>query len=166
MKAYAISYRSHNPFDEGHWASCLRENFTSSSYGEGLETGRCQAPRQSFTLQQIFRSMKSVLSTRPIYHKCDETIRGHVFCSFLSLLLIKDLQERMEQRGWGEVEWADLIEDLEEVKEIRIETGNKEVLIRSKMGGSSGKAFQAAGVAVPPTVRITKRDGDGAVIPL
>jgi len=122
--------------------------------------------KQLWMVEQIFRSMKSVLGTRPIYHKCDETIRGHVFCSFLSLLLIKDLQERMEQRGWGEVEWADLIEDLEEVKEIRIETGNKEVLIRSKMGGSSGKAFQAAGVAVPPTVRITKRDGDGAVIPL
>jgi hypothetical protein len=55
-------------------------------------------------------------------------------------------------------------QDLEGVKEIRIETGNKEVLIRSEMKGSSGKAFQAAGVAVPPTVRITPRDGDGAVI--
>jgi len=33
--------------------SCLRENFTSSSYGEGLETGRdiTQAPRQSLTRQ-------------------------------------------------------------------------------------------------------------------
>jgi transposase len=122
--------------------------------------------KQLWMVEQIFRSMKSVLSTRPIYHKCDETIRGHVFCSFLSLLLIKDLQERMEQRGWGEVEWAHLIRDLEEVKEIRIETGNKEVLIRSEMRGSSGKAFQAAGVAVPPTVRITPRNGDGAVIPL
>src|ERR1700730_17393698 len=28
----------HNPFDETHRASCLRENLTSSSYGEGLET--------------------------------------------------------------------------------------------------------------------------------
>jgi hypothetical protein len=64
------------------------------------------------------------------------------------------------------VEWDHLIRDLEEVKEIRIETGNKEVLIRSEMRGSSGKAFQAAGVAVPPTVRITPRNGDGAVIPL
>jgi transposase len=27
--------------------------------------------------------MKSLLETRPVYHKCDETIRGHVFCSFL-----------------------------------------------------------------------------------
>jgi hypothetical protein len=31
---------THNPFDAIHWASCLRENLTSSSYGEGLETAR------------------------------------------------------------------------------------------------------------------------------
>ena len=28
-----------------------------------------------------------MLETRPIYHKCDDTIRGHVFCSFLALVL-------------------------------------------------------------------------------
>jgi hypothetical protein len=32
-------------------------------------------------VEDVFRSMKSLLDTRPIYHKCDETIRGHVFCS-------------------------------------------------------------------------------------
>ncbi len=35
----AMTATTHNPFDETHWASCLRENLTSSSYGEGLETG-------------------------------------------------------------------------------------------------------------------------------
>jgi hypothetical protein len=45
---------THNPFNETHWVSCLRENLTSSSYGEGLETDRAmtQVPRQSFTRQQ------------------------------------------------------------------------------------------------------------------
>jgi hypothetical protein len=33
--------------DEIHWVSCLRENFTSSSYGEGLETGRTSEYRAS-----------------------------------------------------------------------------------------------------------------------
>ena len=36
---------THNPFEETYWVSCLRENLTSSSYGEGLETGR--APTQA-----------------------------------------------------------------------------------------------------------------------
>lgn len=110
--------------------------------------------KQLWMVEQIFRTMKTILSTRPIYHKCDETIRGHVFCSFLSLLLIKELQQRISARGW-EVEWADLINDLEDLKETIIETGNKEVILRSELKGQAGKAFQAAGVAVPQRVKIT-----------
>ena len=40
MKAAADIIKTHNPFAEVYRASCLRENLTSSSYGEGLETGR------------------------------------------------------------------------------------------------------------------------------
>jgi hypothetical protein len=94
--------------------------------------------KQLWMVEQIFRSLKTILSTRPIYHKCDETIRGYVFCSFLSLLLIKELQGRMDQKGW-QVEWADLMNDLEEVKEIRIQTDNKEVFLRSELRGNVGK---------------------------
>ena len=49
----------HNPLDETHRASCLRENLTSSSYGEGLETGQASAkvPRQSFTRQHRSRRL-------------------------------------------------------------------------------------------------------------
>jgi transposase len=38
-------------------------------------------------VEDTFRTAKSILDTRPIYHRCDETIRGHVFCSFLALCL-------------------------------------------------------------------------------
>jgi transposase len=48
--------------------------------------------KQLWMVEDILRSMKSLLETRPIYHKCDETIRGHVFCSFLALILRKELQ--------------------------------------------------------------------------
>src|SRR6516165_5040766 len=40
-----------------------------------------------WTVEDIIRTSKSILETRPIYHKRDATIRGHVFCSFLALLL-------------------------------------------------------------------------------
>ena len=32
-----------------------------------------------WAVEDIFRTSKSILETRPIYHKRDETIRGHVF---------------------------------------------------------------------------------------
>jgi transposase len=118
--------------------------------------------KQLWMVEQIFRSMKTILTTRPIYHKCDETIRGHVFCSFLSLLLMKELQERMDKRGW-QSEWADLVNDIEGLKEIKIGTGNKEVLLRSELKGDVGKAFQAVGVAIPPKVIMLGKDVEKTV---
>jgi hypothetical protein len=63
VKVTVIPDRTHNSFDEAHWVSCLRENLTSSSYGEGLETGRAstQTPRQSFTRQVYFKEAKQHL---------------------------------------------------------------------------------------------------------
>jgi len=67
VKVAAGITRTHNPFGEDCWASCLRENLTSSSYGEGLETGReyAQEPRQSFTRQIFFGWWKRHLK---VYH--------------------------------------------------------------------------------------------------
>ncbi len=46
----------------------MRENLTSRSYGEGLETGRrpIQAPRQSFTRQVFFRTFKQTFGCRKL----------------------------------------------------------------------------------------------------
>ena len=52
-----------------------------------------------WTVEAIFRTTKSILETRPIYHRWNETICGHVFCSFLALLLKHDLESRMRQAG-------------------------------------------------------------------
>ncbi len=39
----------------------------------------------------MFRDVKSVVDTRPVFHKRDETIHGHVFCSLVALVLRKEL---------------------------------------------------------------------------
>src|SRR6476469_7361396 len=52
--------------------------------------------KQLWTVEQTFRTAKHLFTTRPIFHKLDETIRGHVFCSFLALVLKRDpLKPRM-----------------------------------------------------------------------
>jgi transposase len=97
--------------------------------------------------------MKSILETRPIYHKCDQTIRGHVFCSFLALLLLKELQARLAARGW-QVEWQRVCDDLDALEEITIRTRGRTFVIRSELQGEAGKAIQAAGVALGSVVRL------------
>ena len=108
--------------------------------------------KELWMVEALFRSLKSVVETRPIYHKCDETIRGHVFCSFLALVVLKELQARMEARGWR-TEWSRLKADLDALEEITVENAGRTFVIRSRTRGDAGKALQAAGVALGPTVR-------------
>ena len=110
--------------------------------------------KQLWMVEDVFRSMKSLLDTRPIFHQCDETIRGHVFCSFLALLLRKELQDRLAGPD-GRVEWADVIRDLDNFVEMEITFGGKGYVFRGPAKGSVGKVFQSCGVALPPTVRPT-----------
>ncbi len=100
----------------------------------------------------MFRAVKSLLSTRPIYHKCDETIRGHVFCSFLALLLRHELQQRLEAKDLGHVEWAAMIRDLCRVQLVDVENGSQSFRLRTQTPGVAGKVFQACGVTLPQTV--------------
>jgi transposase len=110
--------------------------------------------KQLWMVESLFRNMKSLLDTRPIYHKCSETIRGHVFCSFLALLLMRELQERMDDRGWMDAEWNDVIRDLDSLVETQVQTKTGErFIIRGALKGWCGKTFQAAGVAIPPAIR-------------
>ncbi len=109
--------------------------------------------KQLLMVEDIFRNMKSLLETRPIYHKCDDTIRGHVFCSFLALVLRKELQDRLEDKGWDDVEWADIVKDLDDLHETEIQVSAKDFIVRDECRGVSGKAIQAARAALPPTVR-------------
>jgi transposase len=108
--------------------------------------------KRLWMVEQWFRSCKTLLQTRPIFHKCDETIRGHVFCSFLALVLRQELQARLEERG-HDPEWADVICDLDRLQMVEVEQDGKKFLLRSEVQGSCGKVFQAVGVALPPTVQ-------------
>ncbi|MGA9750245.1 MAG: IS1634 family transposase, partial [Acidobacteriota bacterium] len=132
---------------DGKWV--LRTNTALSPEAVALKY------KQLWMVEALFRSVKSVLATRPIYHKRDETIRGHVFCSFLALLLRKELQDRMARAG-VEAEWAEVIRDLDEVQEVHLEQEGKRFLLRTAAAGCAGKVFQAAGVALPPTLRAAR----------
>ena len=108
--------------------------------------------KRLWMVEQWFRSCKSLIHTRPIYHQLDETIRGHVFCSFLALVLRQELQARLA-KGGHDFEWADVIQDLDRLQMAEVQQDGKRFLLRSEVQGTCGTVFQAAGVAVPPTVQ-------------
>ena len=129
---------------DGKWV--LRTNTSVSA----VEVA--QKYKQLWMVEQLFRSSKSLLSTRPVFHKYDRTIRGHVFCSFLALVVRKALQDRLEAKGYS-FEWADILLDLNALTEVEVAHGPKRFLLRSQPRGTCTGVFRSVGVALPPTVR-------------
>jgi len=108
--------------------------------------------RDLLRVEQLLRQAKAVLATRPIYHSSDMAIRGHVFCSFLALLLAKELEDRLRRHGVA-AEWGDILRDLDRLQEITLEQDGKRFLLRTPTTGVAGKLFQAVGVALPPNLQ-------------
>lgn len=108
--------------------------------------------KELWQVERVFRDVKTMLHTRPVYHQKDENIRGHVFCSFLALVLRKELERRLNAAGHV-FEWSDIKQDLKALQQVTIEENGKRLSIRSECKGVCGKVFQSVGVAMPPTIK-------------
>src|SRR5262249_36301034 len=137
---------------------CSTNNSGWWSSGSG-RARRCYRPARSTT--GVTRRSGATCSARSCPWCCgrgcspawrDRTIRGHVFCPYLALVLRQELQSRLEERG-HDLEWADVIQDLDRLQRVEVEQDGKRFLLRSEVQGTCGRVFQAAGVALPPTVQ-------------
>ena len=108
--------------------------------------------KELWRVERVFRDVKSLLETRPVYHQKDENIAGHVFCSFLALVLRKELDQRLAVNG-HQFGWPDIKQDLKALKQVEIEESGKRFAIRSECKGVCGKIFQSVRVALPPTIK-------------
>ena len=88
--------------------------------------------KQLWTVERAFRTTKSLLDTRPIYHKLDETIRGHVACQALALVLKKELEDRLAAADKdARASWPAVMADLNSLTETEVEQDGKRFLLRS-----------------------------------
>ena len=129
---------------DGKWVLMSNTNFSAEKIALKY--------KELWQVEEVFRDIKSILETRPVYHQKDENIRGHVFCSFLSLVLRKELDKRLERCEYY-FEWADIKQDLKALQEVEIEENGKSLAIRTECLGTCGKVFRAVGVGIPPTIR-------------
>jgi len=109
--------------------------------------------KQLWMVERTFRTSKSLLETRPIWHKHDETIRGHVACSFLALVLKKELEDRLAAADRAPASWPEILADLESLTETEVAQDGKRFLLRSAPRPAASRALRAVGVALPPTLR-------------
>jgi transposase len=109
--------------------------------------------KELWMVERLFRDAKTLLKTRPIFHKRDETIRGHVFCTFLALVLLKELDRCLRTAGL-DLEHNEVMRDLKVLQRLRIEEEGKVFWLRTQVQGNCAKVFSAVGVALPPLLAV------------
>src|SRR5215213_814540 len=110
--------------------------------------------RDLIQVEQLFRTAKALMRTRPIYHSSDAAIRGHVFCSVLALILRQELDERCRTVGFRP-EWGDVLRDLDRLQEVAISQGGRQMTLCTPATGTIGPLFKATGIALPPRIQAT-----------
>jgi transposase len=110
--------------------------------------------RDLLQVEALFRTAKALMRTRPIYHSSDAAIRGHVFCSFLALVLRKELHDRCATVGI-EPEWADILRDLDRLQSATIDHAGKTWVVRTEAAGAAAAVVKALRLALPPRARTT-----------
>ena len=105
--------------------------------------------RNLLAVEDAFKTAKALLATRPIFHKTDAGIRGHVFCTFLALVLRKELIDRLAVRR-SRLEWQRIVDDLADLSEIDVEQDGRRARLRTAPGPTIDPICRAIGIALPP----------------
>ena len=87
--------------------------------------------RNLLTVEQSFLAAKALLATRPVFHRTDAAIRGHIFCTFLALVLRRELLDRLATNGGGVPEWQCIIDDLLDLSAVEVEQDGRRALLRT-----------------------------------
>jgi hypothetical protein len=108
--------------------------------------------RDLVRVEDLFRRAKAVMRTRPIFHSCDAAIRGHVFGSFLALLLQKRLDDLAQSAGVT-LEWKTLLRDRDRLQQLRIRHRDADWLVRTDVSPGLSAVFRHARIALPSRVK-------------
>jgi transposase len=70
-------------------------------------------------LESVFRSMKSELGMRPIYHRLEKRITGHLFITVIGYHLVHTIRYRLKDKGINS-SWSSLLRQLEGQNRITV----------------------------------------------
>lgn len=112
-----------------------------------------EAYKELSEVERAFRSLKDVIEMRPIYHRDDGRVRGHIFVAALAFLLQRALEKKLKAAGSnlsGEAAW----EALRTIHVVEMEVGAERK--RGVTGGSNRarEVLKTLGITVlaPPQV--------------
>jgi transposase len=109
------------------------------------------AYKELWRVEQAFRNLKTDLDLRPMYHRTESRIRGHIMICFLALVMESYLALKLRQTGC-EKSVKDVLHDVEQMKASLIRVEGQEQIVRTEIHGDANAAFIAIGTQAPPRI--------------
>jgi hypothetical protein len=104
-----------------------------------------------WTVEDIIRTTKSTMDTRPSTTGVTRPFVAMLFCSFLALLVKTELERRMKFVDL-KCEWAQIIRGLEALQQVEMAFQDRRFVLRSQLTSETSAALRSTGVAAPPHV--------------
>jgi len=102
--------------------------------------------KQLLEVERAFRTLKTTLDLRPLYHRKDERIEAHVFLCFLALLLVR-IAERQTGQTWDQIRGI-----LERIHLGELETKDGRILQRTELTPDQIKLLKLLDIPSPPKI--------------
>lgn len=102
--------------------------------------------KQLLEVEDAFRTLKTTLSLRPVYHRLEDRIRAHILLCWLALLLV-----RVAERGTGQT-WRVLRDRLERMHLVEFSGDDGRVLQRTETTVEQKQIFSTLKVPEPPRI--------------
>ena len=97
-------------------------------------------------VEQAFDELKNLLKLRPIYHRVDKRVKGHVFICILALLL-----KRLMEKKTG-LMFREIMKKLERLKVNVIEVEGEEIYQRNQINHGQKEILKELAVEKPPKI--------------
>ncbi|MEB3752717.1 IS1634 family transposase [Geobacillus icigianus] len=102
--------------------------------------------KQLVDIEQAFRTLKSTLELRPMYHRLEDRIRAHVLLSWLALLLVRIVEIRTHES------WPNVRDECERLMLGHFSSKNGDLDQRTELTTKQAQFFAALGLEPPPKI--------------
>jgi transposase len=109
--------------------------------------------KQLMEVERAFRTLKSTLDLRPVYHRKDERIKAHVLLCFFALVLIRIAETRTG------LTWERIRTLMQRMHIVEIQTKDGRILQRTELTPEQSNILKKLNISPPPKVyKIESRD--------
>ena len=103
------------------------------------------AYRTLLVVEDVFLILKNVLDLRPLWHKCDDNLEGHVLLAVWSFLLYRTMEALMEKRGLT-LPAPRALNAIKEVRAVEVAVRDKAIWKLMRVPLEAEEVFQAVGI--------------------